>query len=101
MNQAGKCETEKFHHDGEGAVRPFGREDGRVSLYEIQRLLTQQSPEMAQRYAHLADAALRRAADAAVRALTPCTAKDMESDEAGESIVKRGECLFAEPGDEG
>ena len=74
---------------------------GRVSLYEIQRLLTQQSPEMAQRYAHLADAALQRAADAAVRALTPCTAKDMESDEAGESIAKRGECLFAEPGDEG
>lgn len=38
---------------------------GGVSLYEIQKLLTHSSPAMTQRYAHLADEALRRAVNVA------------------------------------
>ena len=38
---------------------------GKVSLYELQKLLTHSSPKMTQRYAHLADEALRRASDVA------------------------------------
>lgn len=35
---------------------------GKISLYTLQHLLTHESPEMTQRYAHLMDEALRRAA---------------------------------------
>lgn len=35
---------------------------GEVDLYTLQRLLTHNSPQMTQRYAHLADSALQRAA---------------------------------------
>lgn len=38
---------------------------GKVDLYTLQKLLTHSSPEMTQRYAHLADEALQRAADVA------------------------------------
>lgn len=38
---------------------------GQVDLYTLQRLLTHKSPQMTQRYAHLRDEALRRAADLA------------------------------------
>ena len=38
---------------------------GEVDLYTLQRLLTHNSPQMTQRYAHLADAALQRAASVA------------------------------------
>lgn len=38
---------------------------GEVDLYTLQRLLTHSSPQMTQRYAHLADEALRRAASVA------------------------------------
>ena len=38
---------------------------GEVDLYTLQRLLTHNSPQMTQRYAHLADAALHRAASVA------------------------------------
>jgi integrase len=38
---------------------------GKVDLYTLQRLLTHKSPVMTQRYAHLADEALKRAADVA------------------------------------
>jgi len=38
---------------------------GKVDLYQIQRLLTHKSPAMTQRYAHLRDSALRRAASVA------------------------------------
>ena len=34
---------------------------GEVDLYTLQKLLTHNSPEMTQRYAHLADEALHRA----------------------------------------
>jgi integrase len=38
---------------------------GQVDLYVLQRLLTHKSPQMTQRYAHLRDEALKRAADVA------------------------------------
>lgn len=38
---------------------------GKVDLYTLQKLLTHKSPEMTQRYAHLRDDALRKAADIA------------------------------------
>jgi integrase len=38
---------------------------GKVSLYELQKLLTHSSPKMTQRYAHLADEALRKASEVA------------------------------------
>ena len=38
---------------------------GEVDLYTLQRLLTHNSPQMTQRYAHLADSALQRAAGVA------------------------------------
>ena len=38
---------------------------GKVDMYTLQKLLTHESPEMTQRYAALADKALRRAADIA------------------------------------
>ncbi|MBR4741311.1 MAG: site-specific integrase [Desulfovibrio sp.] len=38
---------------------------GKVSLYELQKLLTHSSSKMTQRYAHLADEALRKAASVA------------------------------------
>ncbi len=38
---------------------------GKVSLYELQKLLTHSSPKMTQRYAHLADEALKNASNVA------------------------------------
>ena len=38
---------------------------GKVDMYTLQKLLTHKSPQMTQRYAHLRDKALRRAADLA------------------------------------
>jgi integrase len=38
---------------------------GRMDLYTLQKLLTHKSPAMTQRYAHLRDQALRKAADLA------------------------------------
>jgi site-specific recombinase XerD len=38
---------------------------GKVDMYTLQKLLTHKSPQMTQRYAHLRDEALRRAADLA------------------------------------
>lgn len=43
---------------------------GKVDLYTLQKLLTHESPQMTQRYAHLADEALRRAASVADELLT-------------------------------
>lgn len=44
---------------------------GKVDLFVLQRLLTHATPTMTQRYAHLADDALRRAASVADEVLTP------------------------------
>ncbi len=38
---------------------------GKVDLYTLQKLLTHASPQMTQRYAHLADDAMQRAASVA------------------------------------
>ena len=38
---------------------------GKVDLYTLQKLMTHKSPEMTQRYAHLRDEALQRAAELA------------------------------------
>ncbi|MBQ9452741.1 MAG: site-specific integrase, partial [Desulfovibrio sp.] len=43
----------------------FLASSGKVDLYTLQKLLTHSSPQMTQRYAHLADEALRKAADVA------------------------------------
>lgn len=44
---------------------------GEVSLFEIQKLLTHSAPTVTQRYAHLCDGALRRAANVASESLAP------------------------------
>ena len=49
---------------------------GRVDLYTLQKLLTHESPQMTQRYAHLADEAMKRAAGVADELL----AKDKEEE---------------------
>ncbi len=53
---------------------------GQVGLYEIQKLLTHNSPQMTQRYAHLADAAMRRAANVADDIFGKINASDLEQD---------------------
>lgn len=49
---------------------------GKVDLYTLQRLLTHESPAMTQRYAHLADEALRKAAAVADELLAAPTGED-------------------------
>ncbi|MEG2173364.1 MAG: site-specific integrase [Desulfovibrionaceae bacterium] len=44
---------------------------GQVDMYTLQKLLTHESPTMTQRYAHLADEAMKRAAAVADSVLTP------------------------------
>jgi integrase len=44
---------------------------GKVDMYTLQKLMTHKSPQMTQRYAHLRDEALQRAAEAATEILTP------------------------------
>lgn len=45
------------------AFASFLASSGKVDLYTLQKLLTHSSPQMTQRYAHLADEALQRAAN--------------------------------------
>lgn len=47
------------------AYASFLASSGKVDLYTLQKLLTHSSPQMTQRYAHLADEALKRAANVA------------------------------------
>ena len=47
------------------AYASFLASSGKVDLYTLQKLLTHNSPQMTQRYAHLADEALQRAASVA------------------------------------
>jgi len=56
----------------------FLASSGQVDLYTLQKLLTHSSPLMSQRYAHLADAALQRAASVANSIFT---AKQEEEDD--------------------
>jgi len=45
---------------------------GQVDMYRLQNLLTHKSPQMTQRYAHLSDEAMRKAADVAASVMTLC-----------------------------
>lgn len=56
--------------------------NGQVDLYTLQRLLTHESPTMTARYAHLADEAMRRAADVAGKMFQ----------QGGESVDKSSTC---------
>jgi hypothetical protein len=46
---------------------------GEVGMFALQKLLTHKSPQMTQRYAHLRDEALKRAADVAGSLLKEAT----------------------------
>ena len=52
---------------------------GQVDLYTLQKLLTQKSPQMTQRYAHLRDDTLKKASNLAGELVTKATLKDEET----------------------
>lgn len=52
-------------HDLRHTFASWLASSGSVSMFELQKLLTHESPEMTRRYAHLMDSALRRAAGVA------------------------------------
>jgi integrase len=54
---------------------------GEVDMYTLQKLLTHKSPQMTQRYAHLRDDALKRAADLAGKLISEATKKVDEDKE--------------------
>ncbi len=58
---------------------------GKVDMYTIQKLLTHKSPVMTQRYAHLRDEALKRAADLAGQIIEEATRAGHEDDESQEA----------------
>ena len=51
---------------------------GKVDLYTLQKMLTHKSPMMTQRYAHLTDEAMRRAASVVQDVMAPATPKTEE-----------------------
>lgn len=53
---------------------------GQVDMYTLQKLLTHESPEMTQRYAHLSDEAMRRAAAVVSGVMLPREGKNDEVD---------------------
>ena len=61
---------------------------GEVDLYTLQRLLTHNSPQMTQRYAHLADSALQRAASVADK-LFSSVVSDKQADSSSSSDEKK------------
>lgn len=62
---AGLPEDFRPLHGLRHAYASFLASSGKVDLYTLQKLLTHSSPQMTQRYAHLADEAMKRAADVA------------------------------------
>lgn len=58
------------------AFASFLASSGQVDLYTLQKLLTHSSPQMTQRYAHLADEALQRAASVIDNCLQQNTSED-------------------------
>ena len=52
---------------------------GQVDLYTLQKLLTQKSPQMTQRYAHLRDETLKKAANLAGELVTKAIQKEEET----------------------
>jgi integrase len=63
--KAGLPDTFRPLHGLRHAFASWLASSGKVSMYELQKLLTHSSPQMTQRYAHLHDDALRRASDLA------------------------------------
>jgi integrase len=61
--RAGLPEDFRPLHGLRHAYASFLASSGKVDLYTLQKLLTHSSPQMTQRYAHLADEALHRAAN--------------------------------------
>ncbi len=53
---------------------------GQVDLYVLQKLLTHKSPQMTQRYAHLRDDVMKRAADLAGKIITAAATAKKEDD---------------------
>ncbi|MBB5143643.1 tyrosine-type recombinase/integrase [Desulfovibrio intestinalis] len=60
--RAGLPENFRPLHGLRHAYASFLASSGKVDLYTLQKLLTHSSPQMTQRYAHLADEAMQRAA---------------------------------------
>ena len=56
---------------------------GQVDMYTLQKLLTHESPLMTQRYAHLADEAMKRASEIGTQALLSTV----------ESVIKKDSAL--------
>ena len=63
--KAGLPETFRPLHGLRHSFASWLASSGKVTMYELQKLLTHSSPLMTQRYAHLHDDALRRASDLA------------------------------------
>ena len=63
--KAGLPDTFRPLHGLRHAFASWLASSGKVSMYELQKLLTHSTPLMTQRYAHLHDDALRRASDLA------------------------------------
>jgi integrase len=63
--KAGLPETFRPLHGLRHSFASWLASSGKVSMYELQKLLTHSSPQMTQRYAHLHDDALRRASELA------------------------------------
>jgi integrase len=63
--KAGLPETFRPLHGLRHSFASWLASSGKVSMYELQKLLTHSSPQMTQRYAHLHDDALRKASDLA------------------------------------
>jgi integrase len=55
---------------------------GEVDMYTLQKLLTHKSPQMTQRYAHLRDDVMKRAADLAGKIITEASTAKKEDDAA-------------------
>ena len=55
---------------------------GEVDMYTLQKLLTHKSPQMTQRYAHLRDDVMKRAADLAGKIITAAATAKKEDDAA-------------------
>lgn len=64
-NKAGLPDDFRPLHGLRHAYASFLASSGKVDLYTLQKLLTHSSPQMTQRYAHLADEAMHRAANVA------------------------------------
>jgi integrase len=63
--KAGLPETFRPLHGLRHSFASWLASSGKVSMYELQKLLTHSSPQMTQRYAHLHDDSLRKASDLA------------------------------------